>query len=128
MYSIKVRAGFNSAHNLRHYRGKCERLHGHNWNVEVTFSSATVNAQGMVLDFKIAKEKLNAIISKLDHHYLNDMPYFRKCNPSSENIARYIYEKMQRACVKTGASLREVTVWETETSCAVYSGRTQCRS
>jgi len=117
MYSIKVEADFSSAHNLRGYKGKCEELHGHNWKVEAALKSAQLDKLGMLLDFKGLKMKLNRILEKLDHKYLNNLAYFKKVNPTSENIAKYIYDSLKRQI----AGLDSVTVWESDRSCATYS-------
>ena len=122
MFSLKVEGVFSSAHNLRGYKGKCEDLHGHNWRVEITVKSGELDNIGMVLDFKYLKSRLNAVLEELDHKYLNKIPYFsaaggKKINPTSENIAKYIYNKL-----KTRIPLLNcVTVWENSTSCATYS-------
>lgn len=117
MYELKVVGEFSAAHNLRHYKGKCEALHGHNWNIEVLVSKNTLNSQGMVMDFKELKDKLNDVLSLLDHKYLNDVPYFKKRNPTSENIARFIHGKLS----KTLKEKIKISVWETATSCASFS-------
>jgi 6-pyruvoyltetrahydropterin/6-carboxytetrahydropterin synthase len=111
-----VEAGFSSAHFLREYRGKCEELHGHNWKVEIAAAKDSLDKAGMVLDFKQLKEKLNEVLEKLDHKHLNNIEYFKKVNPTSENIAKFIYDilKGQIACLKS------VTVWESERSNATY--------
>lgn len=116
MYSVKIEGNFSSAHNLRGYRGKCEALHGHNWKVEIAVSGDNLDKIGMLIDFKILKSKLNAVLDGLDHKYLNKIPYFKKANPTSENIARYIYERLK----ERGLTLRSVTVWENDTSSATY--------
>ncbi len=116
MYSIKVEEYFSSAHNLRGYRGKCEALHGHNWKVEVVVSKETLDKTGMVLDFKFLKSKLKKILEKFDHHYLNDIAYFKKVNPTSENIAEYIFRALKRQVPAVSA----VTVWENNTCSATY--------
>lgn len=116
MYSIKVEGTFSSAHNLRGYKGKCEELHGHNWKVEIELSSAKLDKIGMVADFKYLKEKLNKVLTALDHRYLNDLPYFKKANPTSENIARHIFGRLKPSI----KYLRGVTVWESNTSRATY--------
>ena len=116
LYSIKVEAGFSSAHNLRGYKGKCEDLHGHNWKVETVVSSRKLDKIGMVLDFKFLKAELNNILEELDHKYLNNIPYFKKTNPTSENISRYIYKKLKAR----NLDIESVTVWENDTSCATY--------
>ncbi len=116
MYSIKIEGSFSSAHNLRGYKGKCEALHGHNWKVEVTVVSNQLDKAGMLLDFKNLKMKLNAALEELDHQYLNKIPYFEKVNPTSENIAKYIYESLK---IKVNG-LNSVTVWESDNSSATY--------
>ena len=116
MYSLKVQGVFSSAHNLRGYKGKCEDLHGHNWIVEIVVKSAQLDNIGMVLDFKYLKRKLNATLDQLDHKYLNKLSSFRKINPTSENIAKYIYKKLKPQIPLLGC----VTVWENSTSSANY--------
>lgn len=126
MYSLKTEGYFSSAHNLRGYKGKCEELHGHNWRVEIVVKSEELNNIGLVADFKELKKKLNAVLDELDHKYLNRLPYFssgggsacsgKKANPTSENIAKYIYEKL----ITKIPLLNSVTVWENATSCATY--------
>jgi len=116
MYSLKVQGSFSSAHNLRGYKGKCEDLHGHNWVVEMVVKSTKLGKIGMVLDFKYLKKELNAVLEKLDHKYLNQLPSFKKVNPTSENIAKYIYGRLKPSIPK----LSRVTIWENSTSSASY--------
>ena len=123
MYTIKVRSKFSSAHNLRGYQGKCEALHGHNWNVEVEVSALEVDDTGMVLDFTELKRILNEIVGELDHKYLNDIEYFKAVNPTSENIARYVHEKILYK--NPDLNVSKVIVWETETSSATYIAEEQ---
>jgi len=118
MYNIKVEADFSSAHNLRGYKGKCEELHGHNWRVELVAGSKKLDRIGMVLDFKFLKSRLNSVLDKLDHKYLNNAGYFKKVNPTSENIAKYIYDSLKDKV----PGLESITVWESEESCATYNG------
>lgn len=116
MYKIKVEGFFSAAHNLRGYKGKCEELHGHNWRVEVAVSSNALDQTGLLMDFKALKKHLNSCLEKLDHKYLNRLPDFKKANPTSENIAKYIYDTL-KARVK---QISAVTVWENNSSCATY--------
>jgi len=116
MYSVKVEGVFSSAHNLRGYKGKCESLHGHNWKVEVTVVKSGLDKIGMVADFKQIKARLSQVLDKLDHKYLNKLAYFRKINPTSENIAEYIYDNLRPEI----GGLKSVTVWENNTCSATY--------
>lgn len=117
MYSIKVRGDFSSAHNLDKYHGKCENLHGHNWKVEVEIASRELGGSGMVMDFKAVKAFLEKILERLDHKYVNELPYFKNVNPTSENIAAFIFNELK----KDIPIVKSVTVWETDTSQATYS-------
>jgi len=117
MYEIKVIGEFCGAHNLRNYKGECEALHGHNWKVEVIVQSKNLDKRGMIMDFKELKAKLKAILSLLDHKHLNNIAYFKKKNPTSENIARFIHQNISKK--KKKKKIR-VSVWETPNSCAVF--------
>jgi 6-pyruvoyltetrahydropterin/6-carboxytetrahydropterin synthase len=123
MYKIKVLSHFSGAHRLRYLHGKCEELHGHNWKVEVSVVSNRLNKEGVVIDFKILKQKVEKVLVSFDHTYLNDHPYFSGREPSSENIAKYIFDRLKKELKGHHAILKEVTAWESETSCATYFGR-----
>ncbi len=120
MYKIKVISYFSAAHLLRDYKGKCESLHGHNWKVEIVVSGEKLNSSGMIIDFGQLKKMTNNVLSKLDHKHLNEIEYFKKHNPSSEEIACYIFRNLKAEVSANGCSLSEVRVWENKDSCAVY--------
>ena len=120
MYELTVISDFAAAHNLRFYEGECERLHGHNWKVEVAVASKKLNKIGLAVDFKILKRTLENIIERLDHKHLNEIPPFDKENPSSENIARYIFKQFQKEIKGKDIKTARVKVWESENAAAVY--------
>jgi 6-pyruvoyltetrahydropterin/6-carboxytetrahydropterin synthase len=120
MFEVSVTMSFSAAHNLRGYRGKCEALHGHNWKVEAVLSSSRLDKLGMVADFTDIKDRLKETLSVLDHGYLNDVPPFDRLNPTSENIARFIYERMKKEFRGPHLKVSRIKVWETETSVATY--------
>ena len=123
MYKIKVLSHFSGAHRLRYLHGKCEALHGHNWKVEVCVASNRLNKEGVVIDFTMLKQKVEKVLKPLDHTYLNDYPYFSEREPSSENIAKYVFDRLKGELKGRHVALKEVTAWESETSCAMYFGR-----
>jgi 6-pyruvoyltetrahydropterin/6-carboxytetrahydropterin synthase len=120
MYEIKIESSFSGAHRLTDYDGKCENLHGHNWKVEIFVSSSELAEDGMVLDFRKLKEITQAVLETLDHRYLNEIPYFAEINPSSENIAKYIFDHLKDRLEGGQASLTKVTAWESAEACASY--------
>jgi len=123
MYEITILSHFSGAHRLRYLHGKCEKLHGHNWKVEASVVSDRLNKEGVVIDFNILKQKLEKVLKLLDHTYLNDLPFFSRKEPSSENIAKYIFDKLNGELKRHHGILRKVTAWESETSCATYFWR-----
>jgi len=137
MYKIKVIKHFSAAHFLRNYKGKCEALHGHNWKVEVSVSSSKLNSLGMVIDFSDLKKMTSNVLEELDHSYINEIDYFsakgaclparqgsasggKGHNPSSEEIAKYIFDKLKPAIIAAECELEKVRIWETDSSSAVY--------
>ena len=120
LYALTVRSSFAAAHRLREYEGNCERLHGHHWQVEVTVEADSLDSRGMAVDFRAIKGALAAMLAGFDHRYLNEVPPFDGVNPSSENIARRIFEEMERT-IPPPVRVARVTVWESEDARAEYS-------
>lgn len=120
MFELTVRDEFSAAHQLRGYEGACEKLHGHNWRVEVAVRGERLNEIGILLDFKELKAHLREILSELDHRNLNEHPAFLQKNPSSENLARYIFERLSERLSGRPVRVYRVTVCETERSCASW--------
>jgi 6-pyruvoyltetrahydropterin/6-carboxytetrahydropterin synthase len=118
-FELKVVDVFSSAHSLRGYEGNCERVHGHNWKVEVVVSCLGLDDRGLGIDFRDLKTALKDVLEGLDHKNLNDVEPFDKVNPSSENLASYIFVGIKKR-VPTNISLKRVTVWESESASASY--------
>ncbi len=122
MYRAGVWDHFSSAHYLRNYQGKCENLHGHNWKVEIVVKGESLNKSGMLVDFGILKRYLKEVLDLLDHKCINDeIDYFKDKSPSSENIAKYIYDNMSDRLKDFDVSVDYVKVFESENSFAVFS-------
>ncbi|MFH1283536.1 MAG: 6-carboxytetrahydropterin synthase QueD [bacterium] len=123
MFEIYVKDSFSAAHQLKECKGKCERIHGHNWNVEVAISSSILSGGGMVVDFKHVQKKLSKVLQTLDHKLLNKCNFFKNSNPTAENVAYYIYRKLKSLLkVKNGVKIREVVVSEMNNARAKYIG------
>ena len=123
MYLISVQAHYDSAHFLRSYHGKCERLHGHRYVVEAALGFENLGEGGMAYDFTDAKRHLRAIAGQLDHQNINDLAPFDTVEPSAENQARWIFDEMRARMGADGKHLLYVRVWETPTQWAQYSER-----
>jgi len=121
VYRLKIFTHFAAAHNLINYQGDCENLHGHNWKVEVVVATENLDKSGLGLDFKILKAKTNAVLDTLDHKYLNDLEPFKEKSPSSENIARYLFEELCNSFDDDEVVVDSVNVWESDNACASYS-------
>jgi 6-pyruvoyltetrahydropterin/6-carboxytetrahydropterin synthase len=120
MYELKIEDAFAAAHKLREYQGQCEDLHGHNWKIEVVVRADRLDQIGLAVDFKELKEATTAVLDQLDHKYLNELPPFRELNPSSELIAKHIFEQVQGRVGRPGLWVHRVTAWESDNACASY--------
>jgi 6-pyruvoyltetrahydropterin/6-carboxytetrahydropterin synthase len=116
-----VTGRFAAAHSLRNFKGRCEALHGHNWRVEVVVRGENLDQAGLVMDFGELKALMRQVLDGLDHRYLNEVPPFDRLNPSSELIARYIYQEIARR-LPPGVEMARVSAWESEDSRATYLG------
>jgi 6-pyruvoyltetrahydropterin/6-carboxytetrahydropterin synthase len=121
MYELNVEDEFASAHYLRGYKGKCERVHGHNYRVVITVRSKTLNKIGLAVDFGDLKSELKKVMEVLDHRLLDQLPCFKKNNPSAENIAKFIYHSLRKPVRLHKVTLYKVTVWETARASASYT-------
>ena len=121
MYEINVSAAFEAAHFISGYDGKCARLHGHNWTVEAVIRGQDTDKLGMLVDFKILKTELNKVLNEFDHRYLNELETFARENPTAENIARKVFERLAASEIFSGSTkLHAVKVCETPNSCVTY--------
>lgn len=122
MYELIIQTDFAAAHSLRGYAGDCERLHGHNWKLDVVVSSPKLDKQGMVCDFREVKKLLARVVDRLDHRHLNELDFFRKLNPTTENVARVISEELDKL-LPSGVRVTRVTAWESDHCGATYFSR-----
>ncbi len=114
---------FDAAHNLIHYHGKCERLHGHTYRLRVVLEGRP-DSEGMIMDFLELKQIVRErVLSRLDHAYINDIIP----QPSAENIGVWVWRELEESVRRENCRLYEVRVWETASSCVVVSeGDIEC--
>ena len=120
MYDVTVKTGFSAAHQLRLYDGKYENLHGHNWTAQVTVEADELNPIGVGIDFVELKEMVERILSRLDHHNINEIPPFDKENPSAENIARWLFLELKTQIDTKSTRIKRVEIYEMEGCGASY--------
>lgn len=118
MYELSVRSDIASAHFIEGHEGKCKNLHGHTWKIEVTVINDRLNDLGMVADFAAIKKQLQEVLEPIDHVCLNEVDFFRNLGPTTENIAKYVYTHFKEAIEPV--NVKEVRVWESDTSSVVY--------
>ena len=121
MYELTVRSSFEAAHLIRGYNGKCARLHGHNWEVVAVVRGWELDNLGMLVDFKILKSELKKVLDEFDHRYLNELETFEQENPTAENLARKIFERLSASEIFSGSTkLHAIKICETPNSCVTY--------
>ena len=120
MYYLSVKKHFEAAHFLRGYKGKCENLHGHRYEVALKVRANELDECGMGADFKVLKTRLGEVLQSYDHTCLNDLTPFDNQNPSAENISKDIYDKLKPVISRMGVELRGGEVWESPDSSVLY--------
>ncbi|MEW6001485.1 MAG: 6-carboxytetrahydropterin synthase QueD [Nitrospirota bacterium] len=120
MFELTVETYFSAAHQMRGYKGKCEKLHGHNYKVQLHIVAEKLNDIDIAMDFHEIKRLADEIITPLDHSFLNEIFPFTEKNPSSENIAKWIYDSLKKKINDNNVRCSAVTVWESETASATY--------
>ncbi|MDD5674114.1 MAG: 6-carboxytetrahydropterin synthase [Chitinivibrionales bacterium] len=121
MYEITTTSHFSSAHRLLHYDGPCENLHGHNWQVKACVRCGILNKAGIGIDFKLLKAFLKEITDNLDHTDLNVRLKDAIANPSSELLAKYVFEQLaKKLAPHSGCKVSRVEIYETPDNCAAY--------
>ena len=121
MFEISVRSQFSAAHRLVGHEGVCANVHGHNWEVEVFLAGETLNEIGVLLDFREVKTAVRSVLDQLDHKDLNELPAFgQPTNPTSENLARHIFEALAAELDNSRCRVVRVRVSETPGTSASY--------
>ena len=120
MYELAIKTAFSAAHSMRFFEGPCSNLNGNNWIVELIARGKRLEPNGMLVDFGDIKQATSEVLSRFDHSNLNEVPPFDRENPTSENLARWIYEKVGERVNTENLAITRVNVREAETSCASY--------
>ncbi|MDQ6991677.1 MAG: 6-carboxytetrahydropterin synthase QueD [Mariprofundaceae bacterium] len=119
-YELSIKSHFSAAHQLRDYPGDCARLHGHNWHVELFITCQDLDELGLAVDYKIMKKQLKEALRKWDHYNLNDISPFDSINPSSENVARLLFEDMCQRLNHERLQVSRISISETCTAKVTY--------
>lgn len=119
-YTVSKELEFAAAHFLRDYHGICERIHGHNYRVQVYVGANELDTEGIVVDFAEVKESLLRVCGRFDHTLINDVAPFDELNPTVEQLARYIGEEVALDIDSERRRVIECHVWETARNCAIY--------
>jgi 6-pyruvoyltetrahydropterin/6-carboxytetrahydropterin synthase len=121
MFEVMIERNFSSAHQLRGYKGKCENLHGHNYKIEIYARGRELDNIGLLVDFGELKEAADEVVLYLDHRNINELaPFDVELNPSAENLARYILERVSARVSDKRVQIYKVRCFETPTSIATY--------
>ncbi|MEE4355176.1 MAG: 6-carboxytetrahydropterin synthase QueD [Desulfococcaceae bacterium] len=120
VFEVYVKTHFSAAHALKDYPGDCARLHGHNWIIEVYVRCSRLNEIGIGVDFRDIKSSVKEVLAGLDHFHLNELEAFRDDNPTSENIARFLYKELGRKLNSEIIRVSKIKVSETPGAGAFY--------
>jgi 6-pyruvoyltetrahydropterin/6-carboxytetrahydropterin synthase len=111
MFTISVEKRFRASHQMILTDGSKEAVHSHDWVVTADVGSERLDNMGIVMNFRKLQAMIDKIIATFDNKALESVGFFRKNNPSAENVAKYIYEKL-RIGLPDGVKLRSIRVVE----------------
>lgn len=120
IFEVYVKTHFSAAHALKGYPGDCARLHGHNWIIEAFVRCKELDNIGIGIDFRDIKQSVKDVLQGLDHFNLNELPAFQNENPTSENIAKFIYKELAKKLNSEVVNVSKVKVSETPGAGAFY--------
>ena len=121
MFTISVERHFHASHQLTLPDGSKEPVHSHDWIVTADISSEKLNNMGVVIDFRVLKAMIDRTVAGFDNKALDSIDYFRQNNPSAENVAKYIYEKLLIE-LPEGVKLLHVRIIEEPGCSATFRG------
>jgi len=119
-FEVMIERNFSSAHQLRGYKGKCENLHGHNYKIEIYARGGELDNIGLLVDFVELKAAADEVVTYLDHRNINELPPFDELQPSAENLAKYVLERVAKRVGDDRVQIYKVRCFETPTSVATY--------
>jgi 6-pyruvoyltetrahydropterin/6-carboxytetrahydropterin synthase len=120
MYEVTIKKAFSAAHCLQDVEGPCEALHGHNFLVEVTIRGRDLDKSDLLIDFRLLKKWTEEVLKDFDHKHLNELESFQNINPSSEQLARLIFLRLEEKLRIPRARLVMVTIWESDNARVSY--------
>ncbi len=120
VFEVYVKTHFSAAHSLKGYQGDCAHVHGHNWIIEVFVRCQKLDQIGMGIDFRDIKRMLKEVLHELDHSNLNELLFFQNVNPTSENIAKFLYQELGQKLNSNVVKVSKVKVSETPEAGAFY--------
>ena len=120
VFEVYVKTHFSAAHSLNGYPGDCSRIHGHNWIVEAYVRCKELDEIGIGVDFRDIKQGIKDVLEGLDHFNLNELPAFSDINPTSENIAKYLYKELGKKLNSDIIKVSKIRVSETPGAGAFY--------
>jgi 6-pyruvoyltetrahydropterin/6-carboxytetrahydropterin synthase len=120
MFTIRVETHFRASHQLVLPDGSKEPLHKHDWEVTTKVCSDKLDSVGFVMDFRRLRATVDEITEGFGDGRFDSIDYFQRHNPSAENVAKYIYDKLEPRLPK-GVKLRSIRVVEEPGCSAKFS-------
>ncbi len=121
MFEITVSQRFNASHALRAISGEFEPVHAHDWKVVTTVAGVDLDATGCIVDFALVQRHLRACLSAWDGKNLNELGMFLDMPPSTEFLAKCLFDQLDSILRDEGVTLKRVTIYETDHCSAAFA-------
>jgi len=124
LFTVSVETRFWALHQLTSPDGSKESPHGHNWVVTADVCDNNLNSMGLIVDFRRLKAMVDSIVADFNNVRLEKLDYFQRNNPSAENVAKYIYERLEPK-LPGNLTLKNITVVEQPGCSAKFASNTE---
>lgn len=119
MLTVTIKDQFESAVKLYNYKGNCANVHGHTYNIAVTLYNVNQSSE-MVVDYYEAKNWVSEAINALDHKYINEIKPFDVINPTTENIAKWLFQQIE-LLTTNDVKIKNITLSENDAFSVSYA-------
>ena len=120
MFELMIEEFFSAAHRLRNIKGVKEKIHGHNWKIQLYILSKNLTPNGISIEFGELKKELRGLIDPLDRSFINEVFPFTEINPTSENLSKWIYDTLSKRLDTEDLEVSRIVVSEVEGVSATY--------
>lgn len=120
MFEVTASQSFKASHAIRTLSGDLEPTHEHDWRIVVTVLGSSLDSNGCVIDFAVIQRHVRSCLENWEGKDLNTLGIFMDMPPSTEFLAKCLFDQLDPLMSEDGYTLKRVTIWETDNCSAAF--------